>query len=888
MDREREPEAAVGVGAAPSAGTPGHVCQAKLRPGANPTRLVSRPHLVRRFDAAVQSPLALVVAPAGYGKTSLLRDWAGRTHLPHGWLSVDESDHDPVQLWWGVLAALEGIAPGCTEPAAGLMQRRTLLDAVSVLLDDLEARPYGPRVLLLDGLEVVDQQRLTASLTSFVEHLPPWLHLVIASRCTPPLPVDRLRARGLLGEAGQPELRFSDDEAVEMLSRLAPTMPAGLLQETARHAAGWATGVQLAGLAARATDRSSLGTADPDVGARYLEDYVSREVLHGERADVVEALVSVAVVEHAGPGLARVLTGRDDAPDLLSVAEERGLFLTRAEPSGTYELHPAVRETLVALLRRRSPGRLRELHRTAARWFEGDGQPTVALDHLLRADDHRDALRLLAACAPQLFDSGHQATIRHTLAAMPQRVTTSDLAAAVDLAWCRLHVDPDLFVQTVDDLDRWTDVRSGLDPALRARLDMLRAVVAGLRGDWRDGARLARAALATIGDPWLLDPVVRYGWNLVAREIALAERWDDSSTEVRKVVFAINADPERRAALEGTRALGDALAGHPVDALRLVAGTRTASDASNLTVLRAELLTAEAVALREIGDTTVALPMLRRLAAADCAPVPHCRLLACLELASSSLGSGDLDAAGRAFGQAVRLTETACSGPAGRSWLARTGVLLALAGGHLDEARQWGLQVEDPFWAGVTTSWILLAEGDVRAVPDVLRDVEPRCTRHQVVRDLLLSRAGASPAAAQAHLLRAVDRASSHGLVQTVASEGPDVVESIERLSWHVPQTWLDRLRRIPAHGTTVSVTSAVERARALTERQIGILRMLPSRLTLREIADELYISVNTLKFHLKTIYRELDCGSRAEASAVARTLASLPRRGQPSSTRRR
>lgn len=883
----------------PSRGGPlSTVSQAKLRPAAAPGYLVPRPRLVRLLDDAVRAPLTLVVAPAGSGKTALVREWVLQSALPHAWLSVDEPDRDPTQLWRGMLAALEGIAPGCAEPAGRALRRqRPLDDVLALLLDDLEGRPYDPRVLVIDDLELVDDGPVTASVRTFVQRLPAWLHMVLVSRHAPQLPVDRLRARGMLSEVRFPELRFSDAEACVMLVRLAPAMPADRVDELSRQADGWAASIQLAALAARAAEARARpdrpGAVRRDDGARYLEDYVWHEVLLGEAPDVVEAMTATAVADRVAPGLAQALTGRDDAPDLLARAEERGLFVARIEPAGSYEVHGLVREVLLARLRRHAPGRIDELHRRAARWYERDGQPVHALEHLVRAQEHRDALRLLASCVAALYESGHRSTVRRTLAAIPPDVLPADPAAATDAAWCRLFVDRADFVRTVDALDGWEhDVApagpgAGDEVPVRGRLLVLRAVAAAIRGDWSGGAGLARAGLAATGDPWLLDPVVRYGWNLVAREIALNERWDDASTEVRKLAVTIAAAPERRLALEGTRALGAALAGRPVDALRLVAGTREASEQAGMTMLRAELLTAEAVAHREIGDRAVALPLLARLAAADCDPLPHCRLVGSLELARAHLDQGDLDGARRAFAHAAEIVGAEVTGPGGRSLLARTGCRLALAAGATDEARGWAAQVSDPFWSPVEEALVLVAEGGFGAATDLVEGAEPRNARHRVVLDLLLARTVTDAAEAEAHLLRAVGTAAAHGLVQTVASAGPEVVEAVERLAWRVPPGWLARLRRVPADGASLSDAAVRERARSLTGRQIGILRMLPSRLTLREIADELCISVNTLKFHLKVIYRELDCGSRAEAAALARVLVS-PGHPHPSSTLRR
>jgi LuxR family transcriptional regulator, maltose regulon positive regulatory protein len=883
------------TGGAASSGQPhgplGTVYQAKLRPAVGPEYLVRRPRLIELLDTTVKAPLTLVAAPAGSGKTALLRDWVGWTELPHAWLAVDESDRDPAQLWLSILAALDGIAPGCAGPAGDLIRhRQPLVDALGSLLDDLESRPYGPRVLVIDDLELVEEAAVTAQLTTFLQHLPRWLHVVLACRYAPWLPVDRLRARGTLGEVRFPELRFSFDEATEMLTRLAPALSPRQVAKAARHADGWAASIQLAALASRSADARATRDAPRhgDAG-RSLGDYVWHEVLSGEPADVVDVLVSTSVVDRAEPGLARALAGRADAPEMLERAEERGLFATRGGSSGAYETHALVREALLAELRRRDPARVTELHRRAASWYEAAGQPVPAIEHLLHAGQDRAALRLLASCVPQLYDSGREATVRRFLGAIhPGAASTGDTAARVDLAWCQLFCDRGAFVQTMDALADPADAGAGLEQWLLARLEMLRAIWAAVSGNWSAGARSARSALATIGDQWSTDPLCGFAWNLLAREIALDERWDDADPEIREVARSFSAAPERRIAFEATRALGTALAGRPVDALRLVYSTRHASEAANLTTARTELMAAEAVANREIGEQSAALQVLSRLVEASCEPVPHCRLIAHLELVRSSIDAGDTKAAERAFGDAAEIADTELGGPDGRTLLARTGTLLALADSRPDEARQWAAEIDDPFWGGVETAQVLVAEGEVGAAHALLHEATPRCVRHHVVLDLMVSRTTQDADEAEGALLHAVRLASTHGLVQTLASEGTETLESIEGLAWQVSKPWLDRLRRLPLSGATPSRTPPVELVETLTDRQLGILRMLPSRLTLREIADELFISVNTLKFHLKVIYRKLGCGSRAEAADMARALMSRRRNGRPSSGWRR
>jgi LuxR family maltose regulon positive regulatory protein len=885
-DRAAAPASALPLLAAQSRSARTAIFPAKLRPPASPTYLLPRPRLHALLEESVEAPLTLVVAPAGSGKSCLLRSWAETTDVPVAWLALDEDDRDAVQLWRAVLASLEGIAPGCATAAADTIRRPgRLFEGVGALLDDLEGRAYGPKVLVIDDLQLVDtEEAAEESLALFVQHLPEWLHVIVASRRDPRLPVHRLRARGQLGEVHFAELRFSFEEASAMLSRLAPSLGADAVAEVANRAGGWAASIQLAALAARST--RARGT--PPSGADdqlYLEDYIWREVFANEPPELVDVLLATSVVTHIDGGLAQVLAGRQDAPELLAEAESRGLFVSRVESSGTYVVHDLVREVLQSVLSKRSPQRFARLHGWAAGWHEAHGQTVSALEHWLRADRPRDALRLLATEAGALYDGGHESTILRTVRALPEATPTDGLDAMIEYAWCHLLVDRRRFVSLVNGLTRL--VRDDLDipPVQVARLEVLGSIAATLTGHWGNGASLARSALETFGDAWWLDPLVQLAWNMIARDVAFSERWDDASGEPREVMQALGVARQRGIALEGTRALAEALAGHPVEALRLTDDVRRGFGVANMTILRTEVLAAEALAHREQGDQEIALPMLLELAEGRIEPAPHCQLLGLLELVNARLDAADLEAADRAFGLATELVETEMPGPGARSWLGRTGASLALAAGDVSSAREWTGQVVDEFWTGVVAARVHLAAGEASLAVDALKSAEPRCLRHQVVLDLLGFRANDAPDTAEPYLVDAVRLASRHGLVQTVATEGPDVVEAIERVSWLAPPAWLDRLRRaLPGGVATGLPTGFVE---ALTDRELEVLRMLPSRLTLREIADELFISINTLKFHLKVIYRKLDCTSRAQAAERARALTSLRQAAQPPARRR-
>jgi LuxR family transcriptional regulator, maltose regulon positive regulatory protein len=852
--------------------------RAKLRPPMVPDHYVRRRRLLCLLDEAVTAPLTLVVAPAGVGKTVLLAGWAAETDVATGWLSLDESDQDPTQLWSGVIAALDRLAPGCGDTAAALLRRPAGLDGVvEGLLDGLDARDGPQAVLIVDDLHYADGHEDAASLATFLQYLPPWLRIVGLSRRQPALPLERMRARGQLGEVHLAELRFSEPEAHEMLARMAPAAPEGWVEAAAAQADGWAAGLQLAALAGRA-ERAQGDAAMPVAGDEVLVDgYVWGEVLAAEDPDLVDVLLDVSVVDRVNAGLARALTGRQDAGARLLRAEARGLFVSRLGQLGWLELHALVRRALVAELERRAPDRLADRHARAAQWLQDAGEIPKALDHWLAAGRPREALGLLAATHVELYDTGREATVIRTIAAIPPDAPTADLDAMIGYAWCHLLVSRARFTQLVDEMTWWSD-RSAPGEPTRARLTMLQSMAATVGGEWEDGARLARAGMVALGDDWWRDPLGRFGWNMVAREVALTESWDEAAADVRDAERALGRLPERRLALEGTRALGLALAGRPADALRVAAGVRRAAEVASMTILRTELAVAEAIAHRELGDEERAVPELEALASTPAETMLFTQVLAATELVQACLDHGDLGAARGALAAAEALVEAESSGRGGRWWLARAGTRVALAAGDIDAASRWAGRVDDAFWGGVCAARVHLARGRPAEASTRLLASTPRCPRHEVVLGLLRARVVADEDLSARCVEAAVDVATTHGMLQTVASEGADVIEWIEHAAWRVSPSWLDRLRRrVPdAPGSPVAGAELVD---PLTARERDILRFLPSRLTIREIADERYVSVNTLKFHLKAIYRKLGVSSRAEAADLARQMMEVDRR---------
>ncbi len=276
---------------------------------------VPRPRLAAALDEGLARQLVLVCAPAGSGKTVLLADWAGRDGRLVAWLSLDAADNDPARFWRHVVAALDRVRPGIAERAGSLLgppAPPSFERLVTALVNELAAQPSEDEVLLVvDDYHLIEAQPVHASLEFLVEHLPPGLDLVVASRADPPLPLPRLRAGGRLAELRAADLRFTAEEAAALAARTE----------------GWAAGLQLAALSLR-------GQADPAgfVAAfsgshRYVLDYLTEEVLERQGEQLRGFLLETSVLDRLSGALCDAVTGRTDGQAMLEQVERAGLFL---------------------------------------------------------------------------------------------------------------------------------------------------------------------------------------------------------------------------------------------------------------------------------------------------------------------------------------------------------------------------------------------------------------------------------------------------------------------------------------------------------------------------------------------------------------------------------
>src|SRR3990172_8854641 len=384
----------------------------KLRQPRVRAGIVSRARLTERLNAGLNRALTLVSAPVGCGKTTLLGEWlAGAAPtVPPAWLSVDEDDNDVVRFLTYVIAALNGVQESVGSAALTMLRSpqppptRVVLTA---LLNDLGSVP-GDLILVLDDYHAIDAPAVHDAVVFLLVHLPPQVHLVIATRSDPPLPLSRLRARDQLVEIRGPELLFTLEEAETFLNRvmdlgLSPGDVAALQCSTE----GWIVGLQLVAVSLQGRRDVSSLVATVTGAHRYIVDYLVDEVLSRQpEEDRIFLLRTAILSELAGP-LCDAITGRRDSAAVLVRMERANLFMTPLdEERRWYRYHHLFAECLRGRLEAEEPGSLPELHLRAGRWYERQGLVDEAIGHALSARDFEGAARLVEEQAPRLLGQG--------------------------------------------------------------------------------------------------------------------------------------------------------------------------------------------------------------------------------------------------------------------------------------------------------------------------------------------------------------------------------------------------------------------------------------------------------------------------------------------------
>ncbi|HEM62466.1 MAG TPA: hypothetical protein ENO24_09260, partial [Chloroflexi bacterium] len=462
--------------------------------------LVDRPHLIRRMGEGLAGRLTLVSAPAGYGKTTLVSDWLHSAGCPFTWLSLDDNDNDPVRFLSYLVAALQRVNAKIGQGAQAMLlapQPPRPESVVTALINDVSAAAQ-PLVLVLDDYHVISTLALHQLLTFLLDHQPSQMHLVIATRQDPPLPLPRWRARGQMAEFRQADLAFSREETAQFLGNvmqidLSPTEITALHRRTE----GWIAGLQLAALSLRGQEDTHQFVKSFTGSHRYILDYLIEEVLQQQPVDTQDFLTETSILNRLCAPLCDAVTERADSHQVLRLLEQANLFLVPLDESRQwYRYH----HLFADLLRHRlelvkSDDAVKGLHRVASEWYEAHGLPADAIHHALSASDWPRAATLIGQNSAAMLRGGEIATLLRWFQALPEEVVLASPQLCLAYSW------PLSFTGQLDAAQSYLAraERAAQDnPPLLAEATTVQAQLARARGDDRDTIELSGRALSLL------------------------------------------------------------------------------------------------------------------------------------------------------------------------------------------------------------------------------------------------------------------------------------------------------------------------------------------------------------------------------------------------------
>lgn len=403
---------------------------------------IPRPRLTARVNAGVRGPLTLLSAPAGFGKTQLLAEWAAEGARAIAWLTLSSEDNNYVRFFRYLSSAFQEVEPQLSDAILDYLQtaESSRLEMATLLINEISAIPKD-LILVLDEYHVLGDSSIIASLNFLVKNLPPNLHLVIASRSEPSIDLALLRARGQVTEVGVDDLRLTHEEIGQFVNQtLRLQLPPEAIQMLEERTEGWIIGLQLAALSLRNPSDLSRLLRGFHGDAHYLVDFLAQEVLHQQPEDIRQFLLRSAILDVLSGPLCEAVLEWDVAPGygtrMLNQLEHLNLFITPLdEQHQWFRLHNLFVEFLRHMLTKTHAAEIPLLHRRAAAWFEQHGNLDEAFKHGLASGDMEWAANLMDRSIEALIEIGELSTLTQWIKHLPRKHIRQRPRLGLAYAW---------------------------------------------------------------------------------------------------------------------------------------------------------------------------------------------------------------------------------------------------------------------------------------------------------------------------------------------------------------------------------------------------------------------------------------------------------------------
>jgi LuxR family maltose regulon positive regulatory protein len=864
--------------------------------------------------------LTLISAPAGFGKTTLAGEWIAGCERPAAWLSLDEVDNDPARFLAYFVAALQTIAPNIGDGLLAVLQSPQPPPTESILttlLNEISKSPHN-FVLVLDDYHVIDAKSIDNALTFLLEHLPTQMHLVIATREDPNLPLARLRASSQLTELRVADLRFTSSEAAEFLNQVMElNLSAEEITTLEARTEGWIAGLQLAAISMQGREdvpgfiRAFAGDN------RYIVDYLVEEVLQRQPEHVRNFLLGTSILDRLSGSLCNAVTGQDDGKGMLEALERENLFVVPLDDKRHwYRYHHLFADVLRTHSIEEQPDRVPFLHRRASDWYAQNGLTPDAIHHALAAEDFERAAGLIELAWPAMDGSFQSATWLSWVQALPDELIRAMPVLNVGYAWALLNIgELEAGGARLQDAERWLGIQEDKDERLEdlpaemvvvdedqfrslpASIASARTYYAQTLGDVPGSVKYARRTLDLLPDD---DYFAR---GRIAVLLGLTQ-WASGDLKAAHQSFAGAMASFQLAgnilyAISFTFILADLriAQGHLQEAVTTYKRSLQLATELGEPELEgtADLYLGLSELYREQGDQETARQyMLRSEELGEQAEVYKYRL--CRAQARIKEVQGDLDGALDLLDEAERWLFYRTPIPDVRP-IAALKTRVWVRQGRLTEALAWasqrGLSFNDDLsylreFEHVTLARVLVAQYESDQVESsiheamellerLLKAAEEGGRTGSVIEILILQALvhqlqSKIPFALES-LKRALMLAEPESYVRTFVDEGPPMAALLrEAAKQGIAPNYVNLLQT--ASGKTDGRRPINQPfIEPLSERELEVLRLLGTELSGPEIARELIVSPNTMRTHTRNIYSKLGVHNRRAAVRRAEEL---------------
>jgi len=897
--------------------------------------VVARPRLLQKLNQGIEHKLTLITAPAGFGKTTLLSDWQAAQNgngqdidAPTlAWVSLDAGDNDPIRFWSYCIAALETVYPRISEKVLSLLRLPQAASMETMLITLINTISVAQRtcILVLDDYHLLEAQPIHTALTFLLDHLPPQLHLVLACRIAPPLPLARLRVEGQLTVLSTDDLRFTGDETVVFFNQvMALGLSTSHIATLEDKTEGWITGLQLAALSLQELADPAHFISAFTGSHRYIVDYLVEEVLQRQTERLQQFLLQTAVLERFCDTLCTAVTGYTDSATLLTQLERANLFLVPLDDERHwYRYHHLFADVLRNRLQQTQPQAVTTLYHKAAQWYEQRGLIAEAIHYALAAHAYPLAMNLIEKNVEKMFQDGEVITLKSWIDMLPAAVRQANPRI------CSAHAATYI---SINQLDRAEECLHDAERALET----------------------IRRANVENNDPQHTAYIVLVTAELAVSYVSLHAFRGETALALALSERALALLPEDsiflRSVVAASLATAYTLHGDVLAAAKALIEAKAASQEANNTHVLLASVSGQAYLLMEQGQLHRAAEVYRQ--SLSQAAQPHGQVFPVASVAYVGLGEifyqwNDLEAALHHLEEGVTLGEQwgyillhtrgyvilarakYASGDVEGAfqvtrkaeqqalhyniaqaalWAGATRARLWLAQGNSDAAAQWvqgaglTLTLDAPLhymneYEYISLVRILIARGKLTEAETLLArllqltDAEGRMRsviEVLVLQALLYEAQGNTTQALQA-LSRALSLAEPEGFIRVFAEEGTAMTTLLMKLihakrTGHLSTTYpvslnyvrklLDVLGMCVVLPTEVRFQSIVQPlVSPLSERELTILHLIAAGMSNQQIADEMIVAVSTVKWHIKHIYDKLGVHSRTQMIARAREL---------------